>query len=62
MQKRSSTAHEMHHIKKDKHVNLLYMQDPRDDGVGHFVWIKNLLRLVRSQITRKKNKKYFCDR
>ncbi|KYN41552.1 hypothetical protein ALC56_04015 [Trachymyrmex septentrionalis] len=48
--------------KKDKHVNLLYMQDPRDDGVGHFVWIKNLLRLVRSQITRKKNKKYFCDR
>ena len=22
--------------KKDKHVNLLYMQDPRDDSVGHF--------------------------
>ncbi|KYN45032.1 hypothetical protein ALC56_00506, partial [Trachymyrmex septentrionalis] len=48
--------------KKDKHVNLLYMQDPRDDGVGHFAWIKNLSHLVRSQITRKKNKKYFCDR
>ncbi|KYN50748.1 hypothetical protein ALC56_10211, partial [Trachymyrmex septentrionalis] len=48
--------------KEDKHVNLLYMQDPRDDGVGHFAWIKNLSRIVRSQITRKKNKKYFCDR
>jgi len=48
--------------KKDKHVNLLYMQDPRDDGVGRFAWIKNLSRLVRSQINRKKNKKYFCDR
>ncbi|KYN37224.1 hypothetical protein ALC56_08411, partial [Trachymyrmex septentrionalis] len=48
--------------KKDEHVNLLYMQDPRDDGVGHFAWIKNLSHLVRSQITRKKNKKYFCDR
>ena len=48
--------------KKDKHVNLLYMQDPRDDGVGRFAWIKNLSRLVRSQINRKKNKKYFYDR
>ncbi|XP_018355589.1 PREDICTED: uncharacterized protein LOC108756344 [Trachymyrmex septentrionalis] len=48
--------------KKDKHVNLLYMQDSRDDGVGHFAWIKNLSRLVRSQITGNNNKKYFCDR
>jgi len=22
--------------KKEKHVNLLYMQDPRDDNVDHF--------------------------
>jgi len=48
--------------KKDKHVNLLYMQDSRDDGVGHFAWIKNLSRLVRSQIIGNNNKKYFCDR
>ncbi|KYN38697.1 hypothetical protein ALC56_06918 [Trachymyrmex septentrionalis] len=48
--------------KKDKHVNLLYMQDPRDDGVGPSAWIKNLSRLVSSQLSKKKNKKYFCDR
>jgi len=22
--------------KKKKHVNMLYLQDPRNDGVGHF--------------------------
>ncbi|XP_077282243.1 uncharacterized protein LOC143908450 [Temnothorax americanus] len=37
--------------KKEKHVNLLYVQDPRDD-VGHFAWIKNLSRLVSSQLSR----------
>ncbi|XP_071576403.1 uncharacterized protein, partial [Temnothorax nylanderi] len=29
----------------DKHVNLLYVQDPRDNNVGHFAWIKHLSRL-----------------
>ena len=48
--------------KEDKHVNLLYMQDPRDDGVGHFAWIKNLSRLVSSQLSKKEHKKYFCYR
>ncbi|KYN19737.1 hypothetical protein ALC57_07964 [Trachymyrmex cornetzi] len=48
--------------KRDKHVNVLYLQDPRNDGVGHFAWIKDLSRLVRSQLTRKEHKKYFCDR
>ena len=48
--------------KKDKHVNLLYMQDPRDDGICHFVWIKNLSRLVSLQVSKKEHKKYFCDR
>ncbi|KYM99013.1 hypothetical protein ALC62_10264 [Cyphomyrmex costatus] len=42
--------------KRDRHVNLLYVQD------GHFVWIKDLSRLVRSQVTKSKNKIYFCDR
>ncbi|XP_018365191.1 PREDICTED: uncharacterized protein LOC108762616 [Trachymyrmex cornetzi] len=48
--------------KKEKHINLLYLQDPRDDNVGHFAWIKNLSRLVRSQVTRMEHKKFFCDR
>ncbi|XP_071582111.1 uncharacterized protein [Temnothorax nylanderi] len=45
--------------KMDRHVNLLYVQD---DNVGHFACIKNLSRLVSSQLSKKKNKKYFCDR
>jgi len=48
--------------KKEKHVNLLYVQDPRDDNVGHFTLIKNLSRLVSSQLSRKEHRKYFCDR
>jgi len=32
--------------KKEKRVNLLYVQDPRDDNVGHFAWIKNLSRFL----------------
>ncbi|KYN20689.1 hypothetical protein ALC57_06948 [Trachymyrmex cornetzi] len=45
--------------KKSRHVNLLYV---KDDSAGHFALIKDLSRLVRSQITRNKNRKYFCDR
>jgi len=48
--------------KKEKHVNLLYVQDPRDDNVGHFALIKNLSRLVSSQLCKHNGKKYFCDR
>jgi len=47
--------------KKEKHVNLLYVQDPRNDNMGHFAWIKNLFRLVSSQLNKQKNKKYFYD-
>jgi len=46
--------------KTDKHVNLLYVQN--DDDVGHFAWIKNLSRLVSSQLSKKEHKKFFCDR
>ena len=42
--------------KKEKHVNVLYMQDPRNDSVGHFAWIKNLFRLVSSQISGKRTR------
>ncbi|XP_070156745.1 uncharacterized protein [Polyergus mexicanus] len=46
-------------LKKDKHVNLLYMED---NNVGHFAWIKNLSRLVSSRLSKKGHKKYICDR
>jgi len=36
--------------KLDKHVNLLYVRN--DDDVGHFAWIKNLSRLVNSQLSK----------
>ncbi|XP_036146760.1 uncharacterized protein LOC105840361 [Monomorium pharaonis] len=39
--------------KKEKHVNLLYVQDPREDNVGHFACIKDLSRLVSSQLSKK---------
>jgi len=45
--------------KREKHVNLLYMQD---DNEGHFASIKNLSRLISSQLNKKKHKKFFCNR
>ncbi|KYM94244.1 hypothetical protein ALC62_15130 [Cyphomyrmex costatus] len=44
---------------REWHVNLLYVQD---GDTGHFVTIKHLSRLVGSQLSKKKNKKFFCDR
>ncbi|KMQ83109.1 hypothetical protein RF55_20902 [Lasius niger] len=46
--------------KKDRHVNLLYVQD--NNSVGHFAWIKNLSWLVSSQLSKHKCRKYICDR
>jgi len=46
--------------KLDRHVNLLYVQDESD--IGHFIWIKNLSRLISSQINRYGHKKFFCNR
>ncbi|XP_011858747.1 PREDICTED: uncharacterized protein LOC105556274 [Vollenhovia emeryi] len=49
--------------KRDIHINLLYLSDSRyGSQEGHFAWIKNLSRLVGSQVTRQTNKKYICDR
>ncbi|XP_018316022.1 uncharacterized protein [Mycetomoellerius zeteki] len=48
--------------KKEKHVNLLYLRDPRDDNVGHFAWIKNISRLMSSQLNKHNGQKYICDR
>ncbi|XP_011858631.1 PREDICTED: uncharacterized protein LOC105556165 [Vollenhovia emeryi] len=49
--------------KRDVHVNLFYLSDPRYGlQVGHLAWIRNLSRLVGSQFIKRKNKKYICDR
>ncbi|XP_067211984.1 uncharacterized protein [Linepithema humile] len=45
--------------KKEKHVNLLYVCKNNN---AHFVCIKNLSRLVSSQLSKHANKKYICDR
>ncbi|XP_077255644.1 uncharacterized protein LOC143893804 [Temnothorax americanus] len=50
------------HTSVKKHVNLLYMQNPRDNNVGHFAWIKNLSRLVSSQLSMHHGQKYICNR
>ncbi|XP_071652189.1 uncharacterized protein [Temnothorax longispinosus] len=49
--------------KRDRHVNLLYLSDTlRGVNRGHFAWIKNLSRLVNSQLTAKRCAKHVCDR
>ncbi|XP_024885115.1 uncharacterized protein LOC112463153 [Temnothorax curvispinosus] len=49
--------------KRDRHVNLLYLPDTlRGVNRGHFAWIKNLSRLVNSQLTAKRCAKHVCDR
>ncbi|KYM97826.1 hypothetical protein ALC62_11480 [Cyphomyrmex costatus] len=47
-------------VKRNKHVNLLYVQHD-DNVVGHFVWIKNLSRLLNTQLNRSTCKKYICE-
>ncbi|XP_043264093.1 uncharacterized protein LOC122404229 [Colletes gigas] len=46
--------------KMERHVNLLYLEGA--NGVGHFAWIKNLSRLVSTQLSKHNGRKYFCDR
>ncbi|XP_023311415.1 uncharacterized protein LOC111692008 [Anoplophora glabripennis] len=57
--------------KKDTHVNLLLIQDMYADEAEdesttsaryHYVWIKDLSRLLSSQLSEHHAKKYFCDR
>ncbi|XP_050515107.1 uncharacterized protein LOC126890292 [Diabrotica virgifera virgifera] len=51
--------------KKDKHVNLLIIQERYDDVDGpiryHYVCIKNLSRLLSNQLSKDKGTKYFCN-
>ena len=45
--------------KQEKHVNLLYVSRNNE---AHFVYIKDLSRLVSSQLSKRNGKKYICDR
>ncbi|XP_076686014.1 uncharacterized protein LOC143378055 [Andrena cerasifolii] len=48
--------------KRDRHVNLLCTPNHEHGDVGHFVLIKDLSRLVSAQLSKKKAKKFICDR
>lgn len=50
----------LHHTKhrKDRHINLLYYEYRLKK---HYVWIKDLSRLVGRQLSKNKTKKYLCD-
>ncbi|KYN15192.1 hypothetical protein ALC57_12602 [Trachymyrmex cornetzi] len=51
--------------KKEKHVNLLYLQDSRrndENVIGHSTFIKNLSRLTGSQLSKCTKKKHLCVR
>lgn len=45
--------------KKDRHVNLLYFTD---GDRSHYCWIKNLSRLVSSQLSKHGHKQWICER
>uniref|UniRef100_A0ABD2WZB4 DNA-directed DNA polymerase n=1 Tax=Trichogramma kaykai TaxID=54128 RepID=A0ABD2WZB4_9HYME len=60
-------------LKQEKHIHLLLIQDRYDDEdfqgeepyipiKYHYIWIKNLSRLVGSKLSKEKRKKYICDR
>ncbi|XP_046806306.1 uncharacterized protein LOC124419769 [Lucilia cuprina] len=44
--------------KRSKHINLLFLQDKSN---SHYVWIKNMSRLLKSQLTQNPRKLYICD-
>ncbi|XP_078032837.1 uncharacterized protein LOC144467773 [Augochlora pura] len=46
---------------RKRHVNLLFVQD-EETSHNHFAWIKNLSRLVSSQLSKHDHQKYICDR
>ncbi|XP_070153659.1 uncharacterized protein [Polyergus mexicanus] len=49
--------------KKDRHINLLYLSDTTQrDNTTHFAWIKNLSRLIGSQLSNRQHKAHICDR
>lgn len=45
-------------LRKENHVNLLYFEQK---GCSHYCLIKNLLRLIRRQVSKHKGKMYLCE-
>ena len=46
-------------LKKSDHVNLLLLEE---DEKMHYVYIQNMSKLVRDQLTKNKNQHFICDR
>lgn len=48
-------------MKKDDHVNLLLIENEDGDNI-HYIYIKSLSRLVRSQLTKYEHHHFICER
>ncbi|XP_025264636.1 uncharacterized protein LOC112638002 [Camponotus floridanus] len=50
--------------KRERHVNLLYLSDATREGnaVGHFACIRDLSRLISSQLSKRQHRMHVCDR
>ncbi|KZC12509.1 hypothetical protein WN55_04313, partial [Dufourea novaeangliae] len=48
--------------KKDRHANLLLIENLKDPSRHHFAWIRNMSRLISKQINNKQHARYICDR
>ncbi|GFW55306.1 uncharacterized protein TNCV_116921 [Trichonephila clavipes] len=46
--------------KADKHINLLYIK--RKNGNNHYCWIKDLSKLISSQLSNHNGRRYPCER
>ena len=47
-------------VKQPQHVNLLYISNEK--GQSHYVWIKDMSRLLHGQTTQNRVKHFICDR
>lgn len=45
-----------------RHVNLLMIRENTDNDKWHYVWIKNLSRLVGKQLNNSNRKRFICER
>lgn len=50
----------IHHTKlrRPKHINLLYIDN---NNTNHYVWIKDMSRLINNQVNKNEHKKWLCD-
>ena len=59
VQEESITPLRLTKEKQEKHVNLPYIAEHNE---AHFAYIKNLSRLVSTQLSKHDEKKFICDR